>query len=82
MFFSFLSPKGICFVFFLFFTQRTDDMYVLYPIDHFIFFFFFAFSRAAPATYEGSQARGRMGAVAAGLHHSLHHSNEGFEPDP
>ena len=31
------------------------------------------FSRAAPVAYGGSQARGRIRAVAAGLHHS--HSN-------
>ena len=30
----------------------------------------FFFLRAAPAAYEGSQARGRIGAAAAGLHHS------------
>ena len=57
-------------------------MYCIQLIILSFFFFFFAFSKAAPATYEGSQARGRMGAVAAGLHRSLHHSNEGFEPDP
>ena len=33
--------------------------------------------RAAPAAYGGSQARGRVGAIAAGLHHS--HSNAGSE---
>ena len=32
--------------------------------------FFFVFSGAPPAAYVRSQARGRMGAVAAGLHHS------------
>ena len=32
------------------------------------FFFFFAFSRAALTAYEGSQARGLIGAVGAGLH--------------
>ena len=37
---------------------------------------FFAF-RAKPAAYGSSQARGRIGATAAGLHHS--HSNEGSE---
>ena len=38
----------------------------------FFVFFFFVFCpfRAAPAEYGGSQARGRIGAVAAGLHHS------------
>ena len=41
------------------------------------FFFFMSFSRAAPAAYGGSQARGPIGAVAAGLLHS--HSNVGSE---
>jgi len=36
---------------------------------------FFAFSRAAPVAYGGSQARGLIGAVAAGLRQS--HSNLG-----
>ena len=40
-------------------------------------FFFFVFSRAAPAAYGGSQARGLIGAVTASLHHS--HSNLGSE---
>ena len=35
-----------------------------------LFFGFFAFSRAAPTAYGGSQDRGRIGAVAASLHHS------------
>ena len=35
-----------------------------------LFFFFFLSSRAALAAYRGSQARGPIGAVAAGLHHS------------
>ena len=43
-----------------------------------VFFFFFGLYRAAPAAYGGSQARGRFGAVAAGLRQS--HSNAGFEP--
>ena len=38
----------------------------------------FAFSWAAPAAYRGSQARGLIGAVAAGLHQG--HSNMGSEP--
>ena len=46
------------------------------------FFFFFLsfclFSRAAPAAYGGSQARGQIRAVATGLDHS--HSNSGSEP--
>ena len=41
-------------------------------------FCLFAFSRAAPAAYGGSQARGPIGAVATGLRQS--HSNAGSEP--
>ena len=40
-----------------------------------LFFFFFCLSRAAPEAYGSSQARGRVGALAAGLHHS--HTNTG-----
>ena len=35
-----------------------------------VFVFVFCLFRAAPITYGNSQARGRIGAVAAGLHHS------------
>ena len=38
----------------------------------------FAFSRAAPVAYGGSQARSLIGAVAAGLRQS--HSNAGPKP--
>ena len=41
-------------------------------------FVFLPFSRAAPVVYGGSQARGRIGVVAASLHQS--HSNVGSEP--
>ena len=41
----------------------------------FLFFCLFAFPRATPMAYGGSQARGQIGAVATGLHHS--HSNAG-----
>ena len=44
----------------------------------FLFFCLFAFSRAAPVAYGGSQARGLIGAVAAGLCQS--HSNAGSQP--
>ena len=53
----------------------------LYNISFFPFFFFFFFFwllRATLATHESSQARGWIGAVAAGLHCS--HSNAGSEP--
>ena len=46
----------------------------------YLFFFFFglfAFSRAAPMAHGGSQDRGLIGAVDAGLCHS--HSNAGSE---
>ena len=43
-----------------------------------VFFVFLLFLWAAPTAYGGSQARGRIGAVAAGLHQS--HSNVGSEP--
>ena len=43
----------------------------------YFFFFFFAISWAAPAAYGGSQDKGRIGATAAGLHHSR--SNVGSE---
>ena len=38
----------------------------------------FLLFRAMPAAYGSSQARGRVGSTAAGLHHS--HSNVGSEP--
>ena len=43
----------------------------------FFFFAFFFFLRATAVAYGGSQARGLIGAAAAGLHHS--HSNAGSE---
>ena len=44
----------------------------------FILFFVFYLFRASPAAYGSSQARGRIGAAAASLHHS--HNNLGFYP--
>ena len=41
------------------------------------FFSVFCLFRAASVAYAGSQAKGQIGAVAAGLHHS--HSNAGSE---
>ena len=43
-------------------------------------FWFFGFSGAAPAAHGGSQVRGRIEAVAAGLPQS--HSKVGSEPPP
>ena len=49
------------------------------------FFFFLSFFRATPAAYGGSQARGLIGAVAAGLRHShtrslTHQAGPGIKP--
>ena len=44
----------------------------------FLFFCLFAISWAAPMAYGGSEARGQIGATAAGLHHS--HSHARSEP--
>ena len=41
-------------------------------------FFFLLLFRATFMAYGGSQARGPIGAIAAGLHHS--HNNMGSEP--
>ena len=61
--------------------KQCPTLYILLDLVCFLFFifsFFFVFFRATPAGYGGSQARGPIGAVAAGLHHSL--SNAGSEP--
>ena len=50
-------------------------MQLIYKVHNFFFFFPFLLFRAAPMAYGSSQARGRIGAIAAGLHHS--HSNTG-----
>ena len=39
-------------------------------IHFFLSFFFWVIFRAVPTAYGGSQARGQIGDVAAGLHHS------------
>jgi len=48
-------------------------------VSFFLFFFVFLLCLwATPSAYGGSQASGRIGAVATGLHQS--HSNVGSEP--
>ena len=47
----------------------------------FLFFSFLVF-RATPAAYGGSQARGQIGAVAAGLHHSHSHARSELHLQP
>ena len=68
-------------------TKILSPEFLPFECKHWVVFYFFifyflfclfAFSRAAPTAYGGSQARGLLGAVAAGLHHS--HSNLGSEP--
>ena len=64
-------------------TTLTEEtplylFFVLFCFCFLGFFFFFAISWAAPTAYGGSQARGGIGAVAAGLRQS--HSNTGSEP--
>ena len=56
---------------------------IIFYFIYFIYLFLssfclFAFSVAIPTAYGGSQARGLIGAVAAGLRQS--HSNTGSEP--
>ena len=48
---------------------------IIYKI---FFFLYVCLFRAAPPAFGSSQARGYIGAPAAGLHHS--HSNSGSEP--
>ena len=52
-------------------------IYALFQIFFFLSFVFCPF-RATPMVYGGSQARGLIGAVSAGLHHS--HRNARSEP--
>ena len=52
-------------------------------VGEIIFFFcLFVFSRAILAAYGGSQARGLIGATAAGLHHSNAGSELHLRPTP
>jgi len=48
----------------------------------FVLFLFLSFPRAAPEAHGGSQARGVIGAVAAGLHHSHMGSEPHLQPTP
>ena len=53
---------------------------VFYFVGFFCWFVCFCLFRAMPAAYDASQARGPIGAVAAGQHQS--HSNGGSQPRP
>ena len=48
---------------------KTEQILSFYSL-----FLFFVFSGATPAAYGGSQARGLIRAIAAGLHHSHSHT--------
>ena len=54
--------------------QEVQDSAILF---YYLFIYLLLF-RATPESYGGSQARGPIGAIAAGLHHS--YSNTGSEP--
>ena len=56
-------------------SRCLSVLFFFFPLV-FVLFCFVLFSRAAPAAHGGSQVRGLIGAVAAGLHHS----NAGSEP--
>ena len=57
---------------------QKENFILFYFIFIYLFLSFFAISWPAPVGYGGSQARGPIGAVVAGLHQS--HSNAGSEP--
>ena len=69
------SPLLKCGPYFPKYTVKRDQRKSNFLFYFILFFCLFAISRAAPVAYGGSQARGLIGAVAAGLHHS--HSNAG-----
>ena len=76
------------------FSIVENNLVFIKYVFFFIFFAFFFFFRATPTAYGSSQAKGRIGAVAASLHHSttmwdpshicdLHHSSQQCRiPDP
>ena len=53
----------------MFLFDMTDDCFTLVQFAFYYYYFFclFAFSRATPAAFGGSQARDLIRAVAAGL---------------
>ena len=53
----------------------TGILWNVFPNYYYYYYCLFVISRAAPAAYGGSQARGPVRAVAASLHQS--HSNTG-----
>ena len=62
--------------FWIYWIKQNIILTFILPLFLFYLFIFLSF-RAAPKAYGRSQARGRIGLVAAGLRHS--HSNMGSE---
>ena len=58
----------------------SEEYFFIFYRLFFFFFALFAFSRPVPLAHGDSQARGLIGAVATGLHHS--HNNARSEPRP
>ena len=56
----------------------TGNFHNYFLLSFFLFFFVFCLFRATSVAYKGSQARGQIGAIDAGLHHS--HGNTESEP--
>ena len=60
--------------------QSRQQIYLIFSrisLRHYVFYISIYIFRATPMTYGCSQARGQIGATAAGLHHD--HSNAGSE---
>ena len=59
-------------------VSAIERLKVYFILIYVFIYLLIVFSRAAPVAYGGFQARGRIGAAAAGLGQS--HSNSGSEP--
>ena len=60
------------------FQEKMEFEFFCHPLSFFFFSFLFAFSRATPEAYGGSQAKGLISVVATGLRQN--HSNLGSKP--
>jgi len=71
-----LSQRKLCISYAMLGTKIKKEHGFVCLIDCYLFYFFLF--RATPLAYGSSQARGQIGATAAGLHHS--YSNTGSKP--